>query len=111
MNFSVVVIGHPEQTQASYSAWRFCQAALLKEHQIVRVFFLHDATYQAALNNRLSADWQALAKHYQFDLDVCVTAAERRGLNADNLQTGFHARGLGQLVDASMAAERTITFR
>lgn len=104
-------MGHPELTESSQSAWRFCSAALTKEHQIIRVFFLHDATHQAFSNNALSDAWHALSQQHNFSLEVCVTAIDKLGMHEDDLQQGFSARGLGQLVDASIQADRTVTFR
>lgn len=111
MLFSIIVMGHPEQTKSSYNAWQFCCAALDKKHSIVRVFFLHDATLQAFIKNDLSSAWHTLSQQYSFDLEVCVTAMENREKVESDLLDGFTARGLGQLVDASIQSDRTITFR
>lgn len=111
MRFSIVVTGHPEQVESSQSAWRFCSAALAKKHQIIGVFFLHDATHQAFSANALSAAWNTLSQQHKFALEVCITAMEKRGLNENDLQQGFSARGLGQLVDASIQASRTVMFK
>lgn len=111
MRFSIVVMGHPEQSQSSQSAWQFCCSALGKKHQIVRVFFLHDGTYQAFINNDLSTAWCALSQRHKFDLDICITAMEKRNKADAELLNGFRARGLGQLVDAAIQSDRTITFR
>lgn len=111
MHFSIVVMGHPEKGESSRSAWKFCCAALEKKHQLIRVFFLHDATDQAFIENDLSEAWRALSRQFEFDLDVCVTAMEKRGKTDDDLLEGFTARGLGQLVDATIQADRMITFR
>lgn len=104
-------MGHPEETQSSHSAWQFCCAALSKQHKIIRVFFLHDATQQAFIDNELSQAWYMLSQRYKFDLEICVTAMEKQGKAEPDLVMGFSARGLGQLVDASTAADRTVTFK
>lgn len=111
MRFSIVVMGHPERGQSSQSAWQFCSAALENEHQVVQVFFLHDATYQAFVEDGLSEAWRILSQQHSFNLDVCVTAMEARNQLDEELLEGFTARGLGQLVDATIQADRTITFR
>jgi len=111
MRFSIIVMGHPEKTESSQSAWQFCCAALGKKHQIVRVFFLHDATAQAFIDNDMSKAWGELSQQHDFDLEICITAMEKREKNEESLLNGFTARGLGQLVDASIQADQTVTFR
>jgi tRNA 2-thiouridine synthesizing protein D len=44
------------------------------------------------------------------DLVVCVAAALRRGIQEEVLAPGFRISGLGQLVDAGIKADRTVTF-
>jgi tRNA 2-thiouridine synthesizing protein D len=41
---------------------------------------------------------------------VCVAAALRRGIKDEVLAPGFRISGLGQLVDAGIKADRTVTF-
>lgn len=115
MRFAVLITGHPGTSNASRSALRFCRAALQGGHAIVRAFFLHEASLQAtdgvSSNADLTmADWQQLARQYSFDLDLCVASADKRGIDESNLANGFQIRGLGQLIDASLQADRTITF-
>ena len=111
MRFSIIVTGHPEQGDSSQSAWRFCCAVLRKQHHILQVFFLHDASYQAFADNELSQAWCELSRQYKFDISICITAMEKRFFSEEDLQDGFSANGLGQLVDATIQADRTITFR
>ena len=49
--------------------------------------------------------------HFVPDLVVvCVAAALRRGIKDEVLAPGFRISGLGQLVDAGIKADRTVTF-
>mgnify|MGYP001331354238 CR=1 FL=1 len=56
------------------------------------------------------ARWSALAADHKVDLVVCVAAALRRGIKEEVLAPGFRISGLGQLVDAGIKADRTVTF-
>ncbi|MBS1269179.1 MAG: putative sulfurtransferase DsrE [Gammaproteobacteria bacterium] len=128
MNFVVVVNEGPYQHQASYTAYRFTRSALEKGHKIMRVFFYHDGvnngtslTVPPQDEPQIVKQWCQLAQDRDLDLVVCVAAAQRRGimdhreaerheLSAPNLAPGFRIAGLGQLIDASIDAERLLVF-
>ena len=65
--------------------------------------------------------WTELADKYKLDLVVCIAAAQRRGImdadeskrqgiDGNNLADGFRISGLGQLIEASVQADRLVTF-
>jgi len=69
----------------------------------------------------LAAQWQALIQEHELDAVVCVASALKRGiidqaeaeryeLPASNLREGFVISGLGQLIDAVIQSERTLSF-
>jgi len=128
MKLAVLVNEGPYTHQASDSAYHFVQAALDKGHAVVRVYFYHDGVHNGT---RLSVPpqddrhvverWSALAARHRLDLVVCVAAAQRRGLldepearrhgkDAHNLAPGFRISGLGQLIEAGVAADRMVVF-
>ncbi|MEN9500912.1 MAG: sulfurtransferase complex subunit TusD [Pseudomonadota bacterium] len=128
MKYTILVNEGPYQHQASDSALQFVRAALAQGHEIVRVFFYHDGVHNGT---RLSAPpqderhlqkaWSDLALQYHLDLVICIVAAQRRGimdddeaqrrgLNAHNLVSGFRIAGLGQLVDGCIVADRFLVF-
>ena len=92
------------------------------------MFFYHDGVYQAFKHTtppddelQFTARWSELARRYQLDLVICISAAQRRGLlgvdeakrqgKQDNeLADGFRISGLGQLVEATLEADRFIVF-
>jgi tRNA 2-thiouridine synthesizing protein D len=41
---------------------------------------------------------------------VCISAAQRRGLAEENVAQGFRLGGLGQLLEATLLADRFIVF-
>ncbi len=128
MKFAIMVNEGIYTHQASDSAYNFVQAALAKGHEIVRVFFYQDGVFNASRltvppqdDRHIVNRWSALAKQYELDLVVCVAAAQRRGIldvseakrngkDTDNLAEGFRISGLGQLIEASVQADRVIVF-
>ena len=79
------------------------------------MFFYNDAVSVA---NRFAADETGtrtdlaqLAAQAEFELAVCVTAAGRRGVRAnESLAEGFTIVGLGQLVEAIEDSDRLVSF-
>ncbi|MFT6916154.1 MAG: tRNA 2-thiouridine synthesizing protein D [Motiliproteus sp.] len=128
MKLAVVVNGSPTASQAASSALRYIEAALELGHQVPRVFFYGESVHTAnglstppQDESNLCHRWQALARRQGIELIVCIAAAVRRGLlderearrheqAAGNLAEGFELSGLGQLIDATLTADRVITF-
>ena len=128
MKFTLVILGAPYSSAASFSAWRFCRAALESNQQITRLFFyadgVHNATALAAPPQDeidLPAQWSTLIREHNLDAVVCIAAALRRGVldeaerdryrkQAANLGAEFSLSGLGQLIEATAHSDRTITF-
>ena len=129
MIFNVLITGGVYSSQSGYSALQFCKAAVAAEHTISHVFFYRDAVTQAShltvpLDDEFNAveQWQQFNQQTKTPLVVCVSAAERRGVLNDqqaqefakecsNLADGFTVEGLGALHDASLSADRTVTFK
>ncbi|HIJ37985.1 MAG TPA: sulfurtransferase complex subunit TusD [Rhodospirillaceae bacterium] len=117
MKFALLVLKAPFQHQASASALAFARASLDQGHQLVRVFFYEEGVQNA---NRLAAPsapdtnlvhlWSNLASEQGVDLVVCASAGLRRGLREANLAPGFRISGLGQLIEATIIADRLVTF-
>ena len=117
MKFGIVVNEGPYQHQASDSAYLFCKAAIVKGHNVWRVFFYHDGVNNATKLTEPPQDdrhivnrWSKLAEEHGVDLVVCVAAAMRRGIRDENLAVGFRISGLGQLVEAGTLTDRLVTF-
>lgn len=128
MKFTIVLHAAPYTSQASLSALRFAQAALAAGHEIVRVFFYYDGVHNSNEFSVAPQDefdlvkaWSSLLQTHGIDAVTCVSSAMKRGivderearrheLRGHNLQAPSVLSGLGQLVDASMASDRTISF-
>jgi tRNA 2-thiouridine synthesizing protein D len=128
MRFALTVTGPAYGTQQASSALQFARALIDEGHQLERVFFYREGVYNA---NQLTAPandefdivraWQALNEDHGVQLHICVAAALRRGvvdeteaqrlgLNAANMQSGFTLSGLGQLAEAALTCERMVQF-
>ena len=128
MKFAIQVNASPYHANAGQSAYRFITAVLAQGHDVFRVFFYYDGVYQAFKyatppddECQFSAQWSELARRHSSDLVVCISAAQRRGLlcadeascqgkRDDDLAEGFRISGLGQLVEATLVADRFIVF-
>jgi len=128
VKFAIVVNEGPYTHQASDTAFQFAKSVLAKGHEIVRVFFYHDGVNNGTKlavppqdDRHIPNNWSALAKENELDLVLCIAAAQRRGIldkneagrqgkDADNVIDGFRISGLGQLIEAGIQADRTVTF-
>lgn len=125
---ALLVQGDPARARSSAAAIDFAEAALAEGHVIRRVFFYGDGVRHAdatACADPPAADtahrWQTLARNTGAELICCVGSAARRGLRdrrsaegegagEANLLEGFELAGLGQLVDATLRADRLVVF-
>lgn len=128
MKFGIMVNEGPYTHQAADTAYNFAIAALEKGHEIYRIFFYHDGVNNGTRLSTPPQDdrniikrWSELAEKHEIDLVLCVAAAQRRGIadadeskrngkDADNMAPGFRISGLGQLLEASIQAERMMVF-
>ncbi|MTI12339.1 sulfurtransferase complex subunit TusD [Sansalvadorimonas verongulae] len=128
MNYTLVIHGAPASSQACQTALSFAQAAVKRGHSIYRVFFLGDAVHTGSSltvppqgEANLHQAWKEFGEEHQIDMVICISAALKRGLldeseatrydkAASNIEAPFTISGLGQLIDGTAAADRTITF-
>ena len=129
MQFNVLVTGGLTTTQCGYTALQFCQSAVADGHTISQIFFYQDGVSQATALAVTLADefnptegWASFSDNHGAELVVCVSAGERRGIlgaqqaaefakPASNLHPAFKVEGLGVLHAASLASDRTVTFK
>lgn len=125
-SFTCLVQHSPEQGHHSYTAYKFCQAALSKGHQIKQVFFYGDAvSHGNAVATRSSDEldvralWQDLAAEFKFPLVICATVAIRHGIAAandlqsfpqGNLAAGYESGGLTEYMEAVVNSDRLVQF-
>ena len=94
---------------------------MTSNHTLYRVFFYQDAVL---IGNRfaelpsdernLQQEWLEFAQTHSIELDLCVSAAQRRGISQsnehDSVAEGFQISGLGQLVEAMIESDRLVSF-
>ncbi|GAC15351.1 sulfurtransferase complex subunit TusD [Aliiglaciecola lipolytica] len=127
--FSIIVTSASLDSQGCYSAYRFTQTAITNGHQISGVFFYQSGvnianTFQTMLSDELALypKWVDLANEHKIPLQVCVTAANRRGIISEqdaiqndtpelfNLKPPFQSVGIGELVSMLNESDRSIQF-
>ena len=125
---SLLVTSSPIDSQLAYSAYQFASAAIDNNHQINGIFFyqsgVHNAnSLQVVLNDEIGLveKWKQLSQKYKIPLNVCVTAANKRGIISQqdaldedlihfNLEFPFQAVGLGELIQLSVNSDRLVQF-
>ncbi|MEQ1638265.1 MAG: sulfurtransferase complex subunit TusD [Methylococcales bacterium] len=128
MKFAIQINCSPTQSNTAHTAYQFVKTVLALQHEVLRVFFYQEGVYHAFAYTsppddelQMTQNWSDLALQYQLDLVVCISAAQRRGLLCDDeakrqgkldqdLAKGFRISGLGQLLEASLLADRFIVF-
>lgn len=128
MIFSIVVHAPPYSSEAAGTALRFAEAVLRAGHEIHRIFFFADGVHNASRLTVVSRDavnlqdrWRELIRNHELDGTVCVSSAINRGvidaaeaerheLDGYSMHPEFAIGGLGQLIDASLNSDRTVSF-
>ena len=91
-SFTLMVSKSPFDHRNAENALAFCHAAIELGHEIAQVFFYQAGTHNASCllspNNdevHVYKQWLELFKQHKVTLNVCVTAASRRGVVDDTL--------------------------
>lgn len=128
MQYTLLALSSPSDGQCLLTAARVAEAIIHRGHRLDTVFFSDAATTIGLATLSMPQDeiaiqrqWQRLAAAHTVDLVLCVASALQRGVvGADELPSdselhptlaeGFRIGGLGQLVAATHAADRVLTF-
>jgi tRNA 2-thiouridine synthesizing protein D len=128
MKISVIIHGSPYSSQSAISALAFSRAAVKSGHEIYQVFFYHDGVFNGTSLSIPSQDekfpgqlWAEFANLEDIKLVSCISSASRRGihnaleserheLQSVSSNSQYEIAGLGELVAASLACDKTITF-
>ena len=128
MIYSLVVLSSPASGHGARHAAAFARQVLARGHGIHRVFFLDAGTDTGSANAVFPQDehdrlqpWLELAERHDVELVLCISSALKRGMlddteaqrhdkNGATVHPAFLVSGLGQLVDASLHADRLVTF-
>lgn len=127
MKLTVVIYSAPS-SQSAWSAYQFTRTALEAGHEIYRLFFYGDGVLNSSALSvapqgefDLMQAWQTLITTYELDAISCVSSALKRGIidsqeaaryerAGASLAAGMTLSGLGQLVDATLASDRVVSF-
>lgn len=117
MRISILIQSDPFSTANGELALRFAQSVVESEHELYRVFFYKEAVSMASRHARAQQDeiqftelWTDLARKSKAELIVCIAAGQKRGLVQEVLAEEFEIAGLGQMIDAMIKSDRTVTF-
>lgn len=122
MQFAILVNAAAD-SPAALTALLSCKALHAHpDHQLYRLFFYSDGIHLCHLhawrgdgdNANAAQQWQQWVQESDIHAEVCVGAAQRRGIVADDtghtLADGFSLVGLGQWADAMINAQRVLQF-
>lgn len=126
MRYVIAVKSPIFSSQGSTLAYQFAEQLIAQGEQIDQIFFFQNGVDNAnKLVNpasdevNLLKNWQNLAQSHCLSLHLCISAAQRRGIvdesttpisEQTNLAEGFVLAGLGEFTQATLKADRLITF-
>ena len=118
VNKLAVVVTTPPYSNLTITAIDYVEAALASGVEVIGVFFYQDGVIHANKNVTVVSDeyqaiqhWTRLHQQYQLPLHLCITAAEKRGIQCEEgTDEIFIISGLGELVELSTKATRLVQF-
>lgn len=124
LSYTLLVTGPAYGTQQASSAYLFAQALFASSHHLKSIFFYHEGVYNANRFTEPASDefnlvsaWGQLAKQHGVPLNVCVSAALRRGMTDKSekhaitmISSAFTISGLGELTQSILTSDRFIQF-
>ncbi len=124
-SFTVMVSKAPYDSRNAESALKFCWSALSKGHKVDQVFFYQSGVHCASNllvppsdETNIHKEWLKLYEKFGVKLNVCNTAASRRGiLNQEfgltgifNVEEPFVMTGLSDYFTALHSGSKNIQF-
>ncbi|WP_343192115.1 sulfurtransferase complex subunit TusD [Buchnera aphidicola (Formosaphis micheliae)] len=128
MHYLVIVTGSVYGTENSSTAFLFCKEVVHSGHKLHSVFFYFSGVLNAnrmvfpAIDEcNLVKSWSNFSIKFKIKLNVCISAASRRGVISDenalrlgmpvgNLNNSFKLIGLSGLSEAIYMCDRIIQF-
>jgi len=115
MIFSLFISAHPKSVDAR-SALSFARALIQRGHTLHRLFFQSEGILNSCTDFTISAQWDEFISNHHIDAVCCSASVQALGLLSENgvthskLLPSFEVSGLGQLIEASVVSDRTLTF-
>ncbi|XBC38457.1 MAG: sulfurtransferase complex subunit TusD [Buchnera aphidicola (Floraphis choui)] len=128
MSYTLLVTGPPYGTQNASTALLFSRAIFTSNYKLLSVFFHFDGVLNANKLISFSSDeynliekWVDLNKTFGVKLNVCISAAYRRGIvknqvynefsrSISTLKSSFHLTGFSELARYIEKSDRIIQF-
>ncbi|WWO98845.1 MAG: sulfurtransferase complex subunit TusD [Candidatus Dasytiphilus stammeri] len=129
MKFVLLVTGPAYGTQNASSAYLFADQIVYSNpnHYLDSIFFYGEGIYNANRFSYPAVDefdlvraWQKMNIEHGINLNVCSSAAMRRGVgfftnnktleSINNLESGFNMSGLATLVKSILTCDRLVQF-
>jgi len=116
-NFVLSLHASPSDSDACLSLLNFAKATLGAGHTIDAIFLYQEAIWHASEHFMIAKDevqlndqWQSFVNDSKIPLLLCITAAEKRGLDIKN--TGpFTVAGLAEFAMTVAKADKWIQFK
>jgi tRNA 2-thiouridine synthesizing protein D len=122
VNKLAVVVTTSPFSNLTATAINYVETALQQGITVVGVFFYQDGALHANKNVQIASDeyqsikhWIRLHTEYNLPLNLCITAAEKRGITCEgdedkSISEAFTVAGLGELVELSSSSDRLVQF-
>jgi len=109
--FSIYVTASLEQAKTHQQAQEFISQSILLGHSIAAIFLYSDAVSVAKKikDAEVCRSWVELALKHNLEIDLCIGAAEKRGI--DNVNKPFKLSGLGELAEILTSDDKLIHFK
>lgn len=117
LRYTILILGSAYGTQNARLGLQFCEALIQKNQKINALFFYMDGVQNANVhldpaNDELdiATAWQQFSQTHQIPLQLCYSAARRRGITATNCHSFFELSGLGSLSESLLSSDRVLQF-
>ena len=117
-SFILMLHASPWSQQSVLTACQFAQKAIERGNRVKALFLYQDAVLNALSNLDIPSDelngqaqLQQLHNKHGVPLLLCATAAEKRGITEDTVQSGFQLAGLAELAEMSCETDRVVQFK
>lgn len=116
--FIVTLHAPPWSHQSVATACQFARAAIQRGNTITAIFLYQDGVLNGANSLDITSDelngqqaLQLLAKEHNIPLLLCVTAAEKRGLNDQLISPEFTMSGLAEFAELTTQSDKVVQFK
>ncbi len=113
--YAFLIQAEPAALASHHHAWQVAQALIAAGHEIPLLFFSGSSVALALASSEPAAsEWHPAAAWGQLAAServLCASAAQRLGLNEQNIAPGFRLGGLGEWVSTASEVDKVIQWR